>query len=106
MANLLLVSLTPAALLIPVANLLPVSFTPVANLPLVSTIPAITVAKFAACVDDIGGAPSLTNISPNFQKKIEMTLLLFSETWGKMIHEKNLKQRSSDTVPLMLLSRH
>ncbi len=32
-------------------------------------------------------------------KKIEMTLVLVSGAWGK-IHEKNLKQKSRDTVPL------
>ncbi len=26
--------------------------------------------------------------------------MLFSGKWGKMIHEKNLKQKSRDTVPL------
>ncbi len=31
------------------------------------------------------------NISANFRKKFEMTLVLFSGAWGKMIHEKNLK---------------
>jgi hypothetical protein len=29
-----------------------------------------------------------------------MTLMLFSGAWGKMIHEKKLKQESRDTVPL------
>ncbi len=29
--------------------------------------------------------------------------MLFSGAWGKMIHEKNLKQKSRDTVPLTLL---
>ncbi len=28
------------------------------------------------------------------------TLVLFSGAWEKMIHEKNLKQKSRDTVPL------
>jgi hypothetical protein len=28
-----------------------------------------------------------------FSKKIEITLNLFSGAWGKMIHEKNLKQK-------------
>jgi hypothetical protein len=26
--------------------------------------------------------------------------MLFKGAWGKMIHEKNLKQKSCDTVPL------
>jgi hypothetical protein len=29
-----------------------------------------------------------------------MILTLFSGAWGKTIHEKNLKQKSRDTVPL------
>jgi hypothetical protein len=29
-----------------------------------------------------------------------MTLMLLSEAWGKMNHEKNQKQKSRDTVPL------
>ncbi len=29
-----------------------------------------------------------------------MSLMLFSGAWGKMIHEKNLKQKSRDTVTL------
>jgi hypothetical protein len=29
--------------------------------------------------------------------------MLFSGAWGKLIHEKNLKQKSRDTVPLILL---
>ncbi len=35
-----------------------------------------------------------------FLKKIEITLLLFSGAWGKMIHEKNLKQKSCVTAAL------
>jgi hypothetical protein len=30
-----------------------------------------------------------------FFKKVETTLLLFSGAWGKMIYEKNLKQKFS-----------
>ncbi len=52
---------------------------------------ALAVAKFAASVVHIGGASWLANISMNFRKKIEMTLLLYSRALGKMIHEKNLK---------------
>ncbi len=69
--------------------------TPVANLLAVSTTPAVRVAKFAAGVVDTGGAPGLANISANFRKKIEVTPKLFSGAWGKMIHEKNLKQQIS-----------
>jgi hypothetical protein len=63
-----------------------VSLTPVANLPPVSTTPSVPVAKFAAGVNDTSGAPSLANISAN-SKKFEMTLMLFSGAWGKMIHD-------------------
>jgi hypothetical protein len=35
-----------------------------------------------------------------FSKKIEMTML-FSGAWEKMIHEKNLKQKSRDTGSLI-----
>jgi hypothetical protein len=37
---------------------------------------------------DTVGAPWLANISANFCKKFEMTLILFSGAWGKVIHEK------------------
>ncbi len=55
--------------------------------------------KFATGIFDTGGAPWLANISANFRKKFELILMLFSEAWGKVIHEKNLKQKSRDTVP-------
>ncbi len=58
--------------------------------------------KFAAGVVDTGGAPCLANISANVRKKFEMTLTLLSEAGGKMIHEKNQKQKSRDTVPKMV----
>jgi hypothetical protein len=56
----------PPVSLIPAANLPPVSLTPVANLPPVSTTQEKLVAKFAAGVNDTG---------------------------GKLIHEKNQKQK-------------
>ncbi len=34
-----------------------------------------------------------------FLKKFEMTLMLFSEAWGRVIHEKNLKQKISWHCP-------
>jgi hypothetical protein len=34
-----------------------------------------------------------------FSKKIEMILMLFSGAWGKVIHEKNLKQKISWHCP-------
>jgi hypothetical protein len=40
-----------------------------------------------------------------FSKKFKTTLLLFSGAWGKMIHEKNLKKKSRDTVPLNICGR-
>jgi hypothetical protein len=58
----------------------------------VLTTPAVAVIKFAAGVADASGA--LANISTNFQK-IKMTRMLFSGAWGKMYHEKNLKQKIS-----------
>jgi hypothetical protein len=45
------------------------------------------------------GAPWFANISANFSKNIEITLTLFSGAWGKMIHEKNLKQKISWHCP-------
>ncbi len=35
-----------------------------------------------------------------FSKKFKMILMLLSGAWRKVIHEKNLKQKSRDTVPL------
>jgi hypothetical protein len=49
----------------------------VSKLPPVSTTPAVLVAKFTA-------SEYLFEVS----KKFEMTLMLFSEAWGKMIHKK------------------
>ncbi len=60
-----------------------------------------TGVNFATCVidtggnSDTGGAPRLANIFVNFSKKFEMTLMLFSGAWGKVIHEKNLKHKIS-----------
>ncbi len=54
-----------------------------------------TDVKFAAAVVDSGGATLLANISANFRKKFELTLMLFSGAWGTMIHEKNLEQKIS-----------
>jgi hypothetical protein len=70
--------------------------TPAANLPLVSLTPVSTTQ--AKLVDtggnDTGGALWLANVSANFEK-FEMILMLFSGAWGKVIHEKNLKQKIS-----------
>ena len=35
-----------------------------------------------------------------FAKKFETSLMVYSGAWGKLIHEKNQKQKSHDTVPL------
>ncbi len=37
-----------------------------------------------------------------FSRKFEMTLMLFSGAWGNVIHEKNLKKKSRDNLPLIL----
>ncbi len=74
-----------------------------ANFPLVSTTQAELVAKFAAGVVDTGGkfatgvvknggAPLTCEYLREVSKKFKMTLMLFSGAWGKVIHEKNLKQ--------------
>jgi hypothetical protein len=65
-----------------VAILPSISLTLVENVLPVLTTPAVLVAKFAASAIDTGG-------------KFEMTTMLFSGAWGKMIHEKNLKQKIS-----------
>jgi hypothetical protein len=93
-----------------------------ANLPPMSSTPATginttsgTGGKFAAGVVDTGDkfAKSVVDTGSNFAadvvlyrwctltceyfckllKKIKMTLALFSGAWGKIIHEKNLKQK-------------
>jgi hypothetical protein len=52
-----------------------------------TTIVVDTGGKFATGVVEFSGASILANISANFFLKIEMTLILFSEAWGKLIHE-------------------
>ncbi len=85
-------------------NFPPVTLTLLENLPPVSTTPAVPVTKFAAGVADTcrkfatsvvdpGGTPSHSEYLRNFFKKFEMNLILFFGAWGKMIHEKNLKQK-------------
>jgi hypothetical protein len=100
----------PPASLKPLENLQPVSLTPVANLPPVSTTQGELVAKFVAGVVDTGGkfaagvVDTGVNLPPvsltceylcEFSKKIEMIPMLLSGAWGKVIHEKNLKQKIS-----------
>jgi hypothetical protein len=43
-------------------------------------------------------------ISPHILKKFESALLGYSEAWGKLIHQKKLRQKSRGTVPLTLHS--
>jgi hypothetical protein len=62
--------------------------------PQVSTTPAVLVAKFATGVFDTGSATYLPK-TPRIFKKIRKDLMLFSRSWGKMIHGKNLKQKIS-----------
>jgi hypothetical protein len=83
-----------------------VSLTLATNLPPLSTPPAVPVAefaggKFATSVVYTSGAPWLVNISTIFWKKFEMTPMLFSGAWEKMIHEKTKSKKSRDTVPLI-----
>jgi hypothetical protein len=35
-----------------------------------------------------------------FSKKFEKAVLVYSDAWGKLIHEKNRSRKSRDTVPL------
>ncbi len=77
-------------------NLPPVSLIPVANLPPVSLKPA------AICHQWHRWCTLTCEYLPEFSKKFEMILKLLPGAWGKVIHEKNLKQKSRDTVPLSL----
>jgi hypothetical protein len=80
--NLPPVSLIPAAGVVDTGgNLPPVLLTPVANLPPVSLTPVVHL--------------DLRIYFREFSKKFKMTLMLFSGAWGKMIHEKYLKQKIS-----------
>jgi hypothetical protein len=58
--------------------------------------------KFSADVIDTGirwGTLTCKYLC-NFSKKFHMTVRLFSGAWGKMIHEKNLKQKISPPLAL------
>ncbi len=89
-------SLTPAA------NLPPVSLTPVANLPPVSLIPA------AICHQRRWHwwCTLTCEYLREFSKKFKMILMLLSGPWGKVIHEKNLKQKISWHCPFKLTAVH
>jgi hypothetical protein len=70
----------------------------------VSTTQAELVAKFAAGVVDTGGNFARHQWKNceyllEFSKKFEMPLQLYSGAWGKVIHEKNLKQKISWQCP-------
>ncbi len=86
-------------------------------LPLFATGVVDTGGKFAAGINDTSGIGgklppvSLTSvanfprvhlglqISRKFSTKIKMALMLLSEAWGKMIHDKNQKQKISRQCP-------
>ncbi len=55
--------------------------------------------KFAAGVCSVH--PDL-RIIREFSIKVKMTHMLFSGAWEKMIHEKNMMQKSRDTAPFKL----
>ena len=56
--------------------------------------------NFAAGDVDTGGPPWLANISANFrEKKFETVLMEYSGAGGKLIHEKNQKQKISWHCP-------
>ncbi len=73
----------------------PVSMTPVANLPPVSLIP---VAICHRCQRQRWCTLTCEYLR-EFSKKFEMILMLLSGAWGKVIHEKNLKQKISWHCP-------
>jgi hypothetical protein len=79
------------------ANLTPVSLTAVANFPPVNNTNGTRVndtgVKFAAGIIDTRGCTLTCEYLCKFSKTFEMTLMLFSGAWGKIIHEKNLKKK-------------
>jgi hypothetical protein len=82
--------------------LLPVLLTVVTNLPPESTTPAVTLGKFTT-ISLILLVHLDLQISSGISKKSKMILTIFSGVWGKMIHEKNLKQKIS--IFLILIPR-
>jgi hypothetical protein len=54
---------------------------------------------FVTGVVDTGGKPSAANISKNFQTKFETVLMEYSGAGGKLIREKNQKQKISWHCP-------
>ncbi len=65
----------------------------------------VTGGKFATGINDTtgvvdtGGKPWAANISANFRKKFETVLMEYSGAGGKLIHEKNQKQKISWHCP-------
>ncbi len=70
-----------------------------ANLPPVSTTLGKLVAKFALGVVDTGGKPWFANISASFRKNLKTVIMGYSGAGGKLIHEKNQKQKISWHCP-------
>ncbi len=68
----------------------PISLTPAANLPPVSTTLVVLVAN----LPPVSLIP-VVYLTCKCLKNFEMTLMQLSEAWGKMIHEKNQKQKFS-----------
>ncbi len=64
-----------------------------------------TGGNFAAGVVDTGGQPWAANISANFRKKSKRPKWYTQGLWGKLLHDKNQKQKSRDSVPLMKFLR-
>ncbi len=73
----------------------PVLLIPFANLPPVSTTQGKLVEKLAAGVVDTGGkfATLTCEYLREFSKKFETVLMEYSGARGKLIHEKNQKQK-------------
>ncbi len=71
-------------------NLPPVSLTPATNLPPASSTPAVPVANLLACSLLLAVVHLYLRILyiREFSKKIEMTIMLFSGAWEKIIHEQ------------------
>ncbi len=71
-------------------------------LKLVILLVRLDLIHFATGVVENGSAPSLANISANFQKiQNEPYVTVLSGAWGKMIHGKPRSKKSRVTVPLI-----
>ncbi len=82
-------------------NLPLVSLIPVANLPPVSLIPAAICRR--CCWH--WWCTLTCEYLREFLKKFEMILMLLSGAWGKVIHEKNLKQKISWHCPFKIIMK-